>query len=207
MYIQQWERWLQRRFLATGKWVKGPFLVRLSATDFKIYVSWTKTIFWTFLHLQFFGYLNSIGQAFVTHVNNLSPWGLRGMKWSSSFKYQNLLVCVQAVLAWLVGRLERPEKLDRPWNQFERCSETTTRYTRPRLLFVLLITVKSQKLQGMDLSWCFRVTSTSNEKWLVEDMAAACSALATCPGPGGIVNLTSVQGLKVTISFFSSWGL
>ena len=145
MYIQQWERWLQRRFLATGKWIKGPFLVRLSATDFKIYVSWTKKIFWTFFHLQFFGYLNSIGQAFGTHVNNLSPWGLRGMKWSSSFNYQNMLVCVQAVLAWLVGRLERPEKLDRPWNQFERCSETTTRYTQPRLLFVLLINVKSYR--------------------------------------------------------------
>ena len=157
MYIQQWERWLQRRFLATGKWVKGPFPVRLSATDFKIYVSWTKTIFWTFLHLQFFGYLNSIGQAFVTHVNSLSSWGLRGMKWSSSFKCQNLLVCVQAVLAWLVGRLERPEKLDRPWNQFERCSETTTRYTRPRLLFVLLINVKS---------WCYRA-------WICPDVSVS----------------------------------
>jgi len=31
-------------------------------------------------------------------------------------------------------------------------------------------------------------------------MAAACSALATCPGPGGIVNLTSVQGLKEEVN-------
>ena len=114
--------------------------------------------------------------------------------------YQNLLVCVQPVLAWLVGWSDRKNLTD------HETSLSAALRQPPGTLNQDSSPDPDQRqeliLQGMDLSWCFRVTFTSNEKWLVEDMAAACSALATCPGPGGIFNLTSVQGLKVTISFF-----